>query len=91
MFVYWSIVCIMKKTTNTVVTNNNKHVFFNEIMWISQILFANATFLSLIKISVVFNFLSPHSNTNLPTENVLQKQFLTSTCSAILHALFHSQ
>ena len=56
-------------------TNNNKHIVTNEIVWKRQLLFAYATFLSLTKVSVVFNISSSHSNINLPTRRFLKEQF----------------
>ena len=68
----------MKITTNTVTTNNNKHIITNEIVWIRQSFFAHATFLSLSEASAVLNISFFHCNTNLPIRRFLQKQFLVS-------------
>ena len=58
--------------------NNNKHIITNEIMRIRQSLFPHTTFLSLSKVSVVFNVSSSHSNTNLTIRRFSQEQFLIS-------------
>ena len=39
-------------------TNNSKHIITNEIVYITQLLFAYVTFLLLSKVSVVFSILS---------------------------------
>ena len=62
-------------------TNNNKHIITNEIMRIRQSLFADTTFLSLTKVSVVLNVSSSHSNTNLTIRRFSQEQFLISKYS----------
>ena len=72
-------------------TNNNKHIFTNEIVYIRQLFFKNVTFLSSNELSVVFNILSSHANTNLPNRRFLREQFLISKHSLILHALLYSQ
>ena len=48
-------------------------------------------YLSLSKVTVVFDLSSSHSNTNLPIRRFLQEQFLISKYSSKLHALLHSQ
>ena len=72
-------------------TNNNKYIIINEIVWIKQLLFVNATFLSLSKLSLVFNISPSHSNANLPIRLFSQDKCLISRHSSILHALLHSQ
>ena len=72
-------------------TNNNKHIITNETVWLRQLLFAHATFLSLSKISVVFNISSSHSNTNLPIRRFQQEKSSVSNYSSILHTVLHSQ
>ena len=60
-------------------------------MWKKQLLFSHVNFLSLSKISVVFNISSSHRNTNLPTRCFSQKQFLKTKYSSTLNALLHSK
>ena len=71
-------------------TNNNKRIITNKIVWLRESLFAHDTFLWLSKVSVVFNISSLHANTNLPMRRFSQEQFLISKYSSILHALFYS-
>ena len=42
------MICIIKKQTIEVTTNNNMHITINEIVRIRQLLFAHATFLSFL-------------------------------------------
>ena len=74
-------------TTN----KNNKHTITDQLVWIRQLPFAQATFLWLSKFSVIFNISSSHFNTNLRIRHVSQEHLLISKYSSILHALLHSQ
>ena len=72
-------------------TNKNNHIITNQIVWIRQLFFAHATFLSISKVSVVFNVLSSHYNTNLPIRSFLQKKKkIISKYLSILDTLLHS-
>ena len=72
-------------------TNKHKHIITNEIVRMRQLLFAYVTFLSLSKVSVLFNISSSHSNANLLTRHFSPEQLFVSKSSSILHALLHSQ
>ena len=86
-----SINILYKKQLTQLTTNNNKRIITNKIVCIGKNIryihiFVHATFLSLTKVSFVFNFSCPHSITNLVIRHFAQEQFLISKYSPILLA-----
>ena len=61
--------------------NKHKHIITNEIVRMRQLLFAYVTFLSLSKVSALFNISTSHSNANLRTRNLSQEQLFVSKSS----------
>ena len=68
--------------------NNNKHITTSEIVWIRQLSHSYATSLSSSKISVVFNILYSHPNTNLSIRPFSDEKFLVSKYLSILHTYY---
>ena len=88
--VVWINIFYIKQLTQ-LATNNYKRIFTNKIVCIGKYIiylpiFVHATFLSLTKVSFVFNVSSSHSTTNLLIRHFAQEQFLISKYSPILHA-----
>ena len=73
------------------ITNNNKPIIANELVWIRQLFFSRVTFLCLNEVSVAFNISSSHANTNFKNGHFLQEQFLIFKYLLILHTLPHLQ
>ena len=82
---------LYKRQLTQLTTNNNKRIITNKIVCIGKYIryihiSVHATFLSLTKVSFVFNVSSPHSTINLLIRHFAQEQFLISKSSPILHA-----
>ena len=82
---------LYRKQLTRLATNNNKRIITNKIVSIAKYItyihnFVHATFLSLTKVSFVFNVSSSHSTTNSLIRHFAQEQFLISKYSPILHA-----